>query len=472
MNKLKYIIIAVVMMVVSSCNDWLTIKPKDKVEKTKLYETEDGFWQALNGLYDKLRGSMYYHTYNIPWMATSDRLVGVWEDKGELTLSGRLEAHMYNETNVDGLMEIHFLNFYQVIAHANTILAYVDNVSFLSSQAHALIKGEALAIRAFMHFELIRTWGPMPNSVEDGYAYLPYVRDVSRNAHDYSNYADYMNMLLADLTEAENLLAEYDPILTYSNAELNVNSLLGGYDRLDYNYRQHHMNYYGVCALRARVALWMGDVQNAITYARTVINATNEDGTKKFTLGVSDDVTTAGSEDNNNNSLPTEHVFGTYVEDFNWDELFASNTQGEHLYMSASKLTDIYSYNSNDWRAEKWYVPFEDYVTTVKFRHRINFWLPFIRLSEMYLILAEELPISEANVVYQEFCSLKGLPTVQLTENERQIEILMEYYKEFIAEGQLFFVNKRMEIRKVLWLDEDMAEQQYVLPLPDRETNF
>ena len=68
----------------------------------------------------------------------------------------------------------------------------------------------------------------MPNSVEDGYAYLPYVRDVSRNVHDYSNYADYMNMLLADLTEAENLLAEYDPILTYSNAELNVNSLLGG----------------------------------------------------------------------------------------------------------------------------------------------------------------------------------------------------------------------------------------------------
>jgi len=59
-----------------------------------------------------------------------------------------------------------------------------------------------------------------------------------------------------------------------------------------------------------------------------------------------------------------------------------------------------------------------------------------------------------------------------LTENERQIEILMEYYKEFIAEGQLFFVNKRMGIRKVLWLDEDMAEQQYVLPLPDRETNF
>ena len=240
----------------------------------------------------------------------------------------------------------------------------------------------------------------MPNSVEDGYAYLPYVRDVSRNAHDYSNYADYLNMLLADLTEAENLLAEYDPILTYSNAELNVNSLLGGYDRLDYNYRQHHMNYYGVCALRARVALWMGDVQNAITYARTVINATNEDGTKKFTLGVSDDVTTAGSEDNNNNSLPTEHVFGTYVEDFNWDELFASNTQGEHLYMSASKLTDIYSYNSNDWRAEKWYVPFEDYVTTVKFRHRINFWLPFIRLSEMYLIAFMAALKCKKNVVF------------------------------------------------------------------------
>lgn len=35
----------------TSCDKWLTIQPENEIEKTKLYETEEGFWQALNGLY-------------------------------------------------------------------------------------------------------------------------------------------------------------------------------------------------------------------------------------------------------------------------------------------------------------------------------------------------------------------------------------------------------------------------------------
>lgn len=35
----------------TACNDWLTIRPEGEIEKNKLYESEEGFWQAMNGTY-------------------------------------------------------------------------------------------------------------------------------------------------------------------------------------------------------------------------------------------------------------------------------------------------------------------------------------------------------------------------------------------------------------------------------------
>lgn len=469
MSKLKYIVVVLVLAAfLPSCNNWLTVQPKDKIEKSKLFETEDGFWQAQNGLYRKMIEAFTFYQTN-RWQQTMDYISGVWTPGGAQSLTKKLQLHMYRDGEVDDVLGNIFLDFYNIIAHANTILSYVDEVDFLSSDAYRLIKGEALAVRAFIHFELIRAWGPMPNNVEPGYAYLPYVREVSKSVFDYSSYDEYMGFLIEDLEEAESLLSTCDPILSYSNEELNVTSLVGGYDRLEYNYRQHRMNYYGVCALRARIALWMGDNETAITYARTVVDATNEDGSKKFVLGTADDVIKEESEDYNTNSLNTEHVFGTYRENFNWTPYFGEN----HMYLDENDLYDIYP-REGDWRLEKWYVTSSNGLQYIpnKYRTKYDCWVPLIRLTEMYLILAECLPLQEANTMYQEFCDEKGVPYTTLTESNRMDVLLMEYYREFIGEAQIFFVNKRLGNRDVLWLDEDMTEGAYVISLPERETSF
>lgn len=48
-----------------------------------------------------------------------------------------------------------------------------------------------------------------------------------------------------------------------------------------------------------------------------------------------------------------------------------------------------------------------------------------------------------------------------------QAEILNEYQREFIAEGQLFFYHKRMKDEKL-----NGYTVNYVFPKPDTETEF
>ena len=254
---------------------------------------------------------------------------------------------MYKNSNVENDMEIIFLNLYNLIAHCNTILQYVDNVDFLPSTSYNIIKGEALALRAYFHFDLMRLWGPIPTNIDENYTYLPYVTQVSKSSSEYNTYEDYMSFLLEDLNEAERLLKMSDPIVNYSCDELNTGSMFGDYNRTEFYYRQNRMNYYGACALHARVALWMNDQQTAVSYADSIINATNADGSLKFTLGTASDV--SEETQTNTNTLHTEHLFSIYYSYYNWQESWSTIQDNKH-YFQWSKISSLFNGDENDFR--------------------------------------------------------------------------------------------------------------------------
>lgn len=63
MSAMRYIqTIALVTLVLlsSSCNNWLDVKPIDRVSEEQLYSTESGFMQALNGIYVEMNNSSLY----------------------------------------------------------------------------------------------------------------------------------------------------------------------------------------------------------------------------------------------------------------------------------------------------------------------------------------------------------------------------------------------------------------------------
>ena len=77
---------------------------------------------------------------------------------------------------------------------------------------------------------------------------------------------------------------------------------------------------------------------------------------------------------------------------------------------------------------------------------------PIIRLSEMYLMIMEKAPLTEANEVYKEFCTARGLEYVPLTEIDRQGRVYKEWIRELIGEGI-----------------SECSEEQYILPIPEKE---
>ena len=60
---------------------------------------------------------------------------------------------------VERLIEDIYGKFYNTIVNINNLLGYVDN-GILTSDMHDLIKGEALAMRAFCHLDIFAVVRP------------------------------------------------------------------------------------------------------------------------------------------------------------------------------------------------------------------------------------------------------------------------------------------------------------------------
>ena len=112
-------------------------------------------------------------------------------------------------------------------------------------------------------------------------------------------YDEYVAKVMADIEEAEELLAE-DPCRTY-NLNTHVHAEV---DDNFYHYRKFRFNYFALKALKARVYLYVGDKPDAYKEAMEIIQTKNPDGTAYFKL--------AGDNDFNRSyfALPSETIMG------------------------------------------------------------------------------------------------------------------------------------------------------------------
>ncbi len=100
------------------------------------------------------------------------------------------------------LVRTPWLSAYAIISGVNIILRDIDNIASQDPKAARRIKGQALAIRAHVHFDLLRLYGESleGNSTAKG---IPYVTtfDVT-DKPGRSNVKESYDKILADLSEA------------------------------------------------------------------------------------------------------------------------------------------------------------------------------------------------------------------------------------------------------------------------------
>lgn len=483
-NIYRLFLLITLSLPLSSClNEWLTVNPKTDMTRDMLFSTESGFKDALTGVYIQLKSNKGYG--EALTMSTIEHLVTSWDVTANTTQQ-RLNQFLYTDAGVELALNSVFSQQYSVIASINAILDKIDSNKelFLTKNLYELIKGEALALRALCHFDLLRLYGPVP-SLATADPILPYVKSLSREATPHINFDSYKEALLKDLNDAEQLLKVADPILNYSVMDLRRPGATYPFNPEDtyFAMRDIRMNYFAVKALKARTYLWFGDKENAFACAKEVIDAKNSDGKAKFTLGTAADMT-AG-----NFTLPSEHLFAVY--DFALPTRYKNTFDNGTLKKGTAESTvksQLYGNTGTDIRETylwelitqpnqvKTYIIKKYKVSDTPTSSQSDFrQIPLIRLSELYLIAVEAAPsLAEAQAYWSAFRTARNISVSALSSDPALVkdEVMKEYRKEFVAEGQAFYNYKRLNMpkNKIIWAPTAAAVVlNYVVPLPKSE---
>lgn len=461
-NTLLAILLA---LTCGACNDWLSVSPRSQTKEDDMFKTEDGFKNVITGIYTGMCAKELYGaalTYGAVDVLGGYYYMG-WYQMNNVYYT--LSSYDYESTSSLNVIDPIWSKQYNLVTHTNIILRNVDkHKDVFTEDNYRLCKGEVLALRAFLHFDLLRLFGKsyLAGAQEDA---IPYVENLDLQITPLSSVEETLNKVIRDLEEAASLM-DKDPVITGESS----NSFLGN--------RQFRLNYYAVRALLARAYLYKGDKENALKNAQEIIDS------KKYPWTPREEITVA--EDKNRNRIfNSELIFAlnnnklkTYSNEFL--QAGASDDQANVLFMDGSVISSIYessSYGTTDWR----YVYFfkEDYAYNNKLWQIDGMPAeyankqPLIRISEMNLIAAEcETDNTLALKYFNDFRHARGFTEefdLKNTEN-LQDEIVKEYRKEFLQEGQFWFCCKRLNLTVP---DADGFKQEYfVLPMPEIEIEY
>ena len=149
-NQLIYVLM---FLMSTSCSEWLDVAPESEVKADKLYETETGFKDALIGVYIGMIDRNAYGM-NLSWGAL-EFLAGQYQaPNGEY---GQFQKYNYKHKTSKTLIYNIWKKQYNLISEINFLLKSLNkNPRVLNSTTLNIIKGEALALRAMLHFDIMR----------------------------------------------------------------------------------------------------------------------------------------------------------------------------------------------------------------------------------------------------------------------------------------------------------------------------
>lgn len=446
-----------------SCSGWLDVKPKTTVEEEEVFSREIGFKEALTGIYIKMTSTNLY-ARNLSYGFLD--ILGQRYENDELVYSGEL-FYTFPSTETESYTEKIWEEMYNVIANINNLLYYCDKNRrvFTTGNYYEIIKAEALGLRAFLHFDLLRMYGPVYKDNPTAKR-IAYRTEFNREPKEMQPSNVVVDSIIADLKKAEILLKDTDP-LNFDFPVTDESEMMLGKDAF-LVYRHMRMNLYAVKALLARVYLYAGNKEEAGNYANQVV------GSGYFELiGDASDILRS-----------REILFSVYVDKF--DQQVEELTNKTFYYIMnknfLNEMFDVANDGMNDVRIREGVAfDYDSYgdITMRKYKQE-NLWVStkgtvvLIRLSEMYYILAEcaDTP-EEAAVFLNKVREIRGIDYVVCNESNLLSEIEKEYRKEFYGEGQMFFFYKRHGYTTFLHCPvNNMTEQNYMFSWPDNESLF
>lgn len=479
-NIFYTMILACCTLLTTSCDDWLEVKPYDKISEGELLKSEEGYQKMLNGIYIDLNSeALYGKTLTVEMIEVMGGAYTIGNDNSVWGNYKDLSSYKYATEYWRGRLDQTWNKAYALILNCNKILETIDdNQHLFTGGSYYVVKGEALALRAMLHFDMLRLFGPVYSKDSDKKA-IPYYTKQTNAPEPLLTAEEVAGHVAADLEEARTLLAN-DPVKTEGTLMSGAQDGTGNFMR----YRALRLNYYAVEALLARVYLYMGDKKDAFKYASDVIK-TADNGIFPFV----DKSLVTGSPADPDRIFSSEVIFaltntsrGTIYKNF-YDPsrlpnyvFYMDNSLMSNIVYGGAATTggyqDDYRYRAN-WIATGSNRYFYKYCDMVANGSIQNTMIPMVRLGEMFLIAAE----SQSDVL------AKGVQYVNALRRNRGVANLQtltpdllkyEYIRELYGEGQLFYLYKRLNCDVITSANSSKnpkaSDLIFVVPLPDSET--
>lgn len=439
MKKITIILTVLGLMLITSCEDFLDVKPSNyAASETSITNAADAK-VAINGLMRKMTSSLYYGRN---FLIYGDAKGGDFAIRSQGRGSDWYYSfnHSASSNSGSGFWE----QIYNCILQANNLIVNIEKMEAEDRGSVALseYKGMALTARALMYFDLVRLYGKMYNMDKASYGVPLVLEPLDASAQPTrASVEEVYTQILTDLTTAAPLLSK---------------NKVNGY-----------FNYYANKAIEARVHLFMDNFTASLAAAEEVINS------NKYTLY--SNTAWGGSWAT---QFGTESIFELAIYPAEGD--LTTGSLGYYL-LRLAKVTGAMGYfmASDYWIARmnedptdiRWGVMDYDESSNTRFgsclkyvggsamngdkasRSAVN--IKVIRLSEMYLIAAEaalRLPtpdkVKAAGYLNQIRKRSPGL--AEATDATVTVDMILdEKSKEFFAEGLRYFdmlrLNKTIE---------------------------
>lgn len=412
----------------TSCSDFLDVTPHDATSDENSLETIDDFNMLLKDPYTSLRDVMASYYILIP---------DIMSDNLTLCYAGRQSFNdffnfTFNSTTFG--VSAMWSAAYNAIMGANEVITNLDGETnrFTGTEYEEDARNmlaEALALRGFLHFQLVRLYGKDYKVASETDLGVPYKMAPDITLPSRNTVKDvYDNHIVKDLERAKTLMS--DNYQSTTNTRINKKSLY---------------------AIMARVYLTMGNYQEAANNARLAIAGNGSDIADQQQFQSMWTV-----------SMNTPEVLLRYPV-LDTDDLHPGNNwgQGESKnsykaeYVAAAQFVDLFK--DTDVRITTLTVVASggsQYIVVWKWNGRPgeaagNVDIPAIRVSEMYLTLAEaEFKLGNEgealkNLDYLRAKRYNNFVSGQEIGTNLEKAIALERRLELSFEGDRFFELKR-----------------------------
>lgn len=449
-NKLykKYILVcSLLILTVTSCTK-LDLKPTDSISPDKAFRNIADINLGVIGAY-----ALVDYTMTSLSSTVADENMFPTENT-----VGNSDAFRWLYTAGSGSVTSMYGNNYTAIDRLNRVLTAQEALTFTGADLALAnrYKGELLALRAYLHFELLRAYA---SSYQTGALGIPYMKEsiISYPARD--KFETVIANAKADLIAAKALI----PTSFTDKSRITRNT---------------------VSAIQARVALYEKNWVDAITYSTEVINALPLATAAQF----------PGLWTDANDSEVAWKLKRVGTTDGRVGDFYFRQTGGIVLYAPSFKLIAAFD-PLNDLRYPA-YIKYDATRTGTKSQYLVNKYIggtatapglvdvKLFRTGEMYLIRAEAKAESAgdgaADLNALRAARITGYTTATFADKASLIDAIMtERFKELAFEGHRFFDLKRRNL-PVQRLAADAvnasgavtltpAQAQYSFPIPALE---